>query len=96
MPGQQEENYKEEPVSSNEQKKREEEIDIITSEKVLSEGAVAMRDIIAPSSMKIDSNVLELNGMLARTFFVVNYPRYINVGWFSPVVNLSATMDIAI
>ncbi len=96
MFGSEKEKYKENPSLSSLKEKPEEEIDIITSEKVLSEGAVAIRDIIAPSSMRIESDAIELNGQLARTFFVVNYPRYINVGWFSPVINLSASMDIAV
>jgi conjugal transfer ATP-binding protein TraC len=96
MFGSEKEKYKENPSPSSLKEKPEEEIDIITSEKVLSEGAVAIRDIIAPSSMRIESDAIELNGQLARTFFVVNYPRYINVGWFSPVINLSASMDIAV
>ena len=29
-----------------------------------------------------------------RTIFVVTYPRYIAVGWFAPIVNLSVSLDI--
>ncbi len=25
----------------------------------------------------------------------MNYPRYINIGWFTPIVNLSKTLDVA-
>jgi len=66
----------------------------ITSEKALAEGSVAIRDLISPASMQIQSDHIELNGRYVRTFFVMNYPRYINVGWFSSMINLSATMDI--
>jgi len=69
--------------------------DIIESEKVLEEGEVAMRDIIAPASMRVQADHLELNGLWVRTLFVTEYPRYINVGWFSPIINLSSTMDVA-
>jgi conjugal transfer ATP-binding protein TraC len=68
---------------------------VIGEEKVLSEGNVAIRDLIAPTSLRVQSDRIELNGQLVRTFFVTNYPRYINVGWFSPIVNFSITMDIA-
>ncbi|MEK7164562.1 MAG: DUF87 domain-containing protein, partial [Patescibacteria group bacterium] len=71
------------------------EAEVITSEKVLSQGMVAIRDLIAPASLRVLPDHLELNGQWVRTFFVVDYPRYINVGWFSPITNLSATMDIA-
>ncbi|OJI06372.1 conjugal transfer protein TraC [bacterium CG10_46_32] len=79
------------PVSASEQ-----EAELITSEKVLSEGEVKIRDIIAPASMRIQSDHMELNGMWVRTLFVTTFPRYINVGWFSPIINLSATMDVAL
>lgn len=73
----------------------EQEVELITSEKVLAQGATAIRDLIAPASMRVQADYLELNGQFVRTFFVVNYPRYVNMGWFSPIVNFSATMDIA-
>ncbi|OGY91595.1 MAG: conjugal transfer protein TraC [Candidatus Komeilibacteria bacterium RIFCSPLOWO2_02_FULL_48_11] len=71
------------------------EMEVVTSEKVLTQGMVAIRDLIAPSSLRVQADHLELNGQLVRSFFVVDYPRYINVGWFAPIINLSATMDIA-
>src|SRR3990167_316926 len=72
------------------------EFELISSEKVLTQGATAIRDLIAPASLQVQSSYLELNGQFVRTFFVYNYPRYLNVGWFSPFINFSATMDIAI
>src|SRR3989344_1464784 len=71
------------------------EAEIITSEKVLSQGALAVRDLIAPAGLTVTPDHLELNGQWVRTFFTVDYPRYINVGWFAPIINLSATMDVA-
>jgi len=76
-------------------KSQETDAQIIGEEKVLTEGNVAIRDLIAPTSLRVQSDRVELNGQLVRTFFVTNYPRYINVGWFAPIVNFSATMDIA-
>lgn len=76
-------------------KPAESEFELITSEKVLTQGATAIRDLIAPASLRVESNFLELNGQFARTFFVYNYPRYLSVGWFSPFINFNVTMDIA-
>ncbi|MBI2050633.1 MAG: DUF87 domain-containing protein [Parcubacteria group bacterium] len=72
------------------------ESELIASEKTLAEGEIKIRDIIAPASMRVVPDHLELNGLFVRTLFVATFPRYINVGWFSPVINLSATMDIAL
>ena len=71
------------------------EVELITSEKVLSQGMMSIRDLIAPASLRVQPDHLELNGLFTRTFFTVDYPRYINVGWFAPIINLSATMDVA-
>lgn len=70
------------------------ESEVITSEKVLTQGMVAVRDLIAPASLRVQPDHLELNGQFIRSFFVVDYPRYVNVGWFAPIINLSSTMDI--
>jgi len=72
------------------------EAELITSEKVLAQGEVKIRDIIAPASMRVQADHLELNGLFVRTLFVTTFPRYITVGWFSPVINLSSTVDISL
>ncbi|MDP2683553.1 MAG: ATP-binding protein, partial [bacterium] len=69
--------------------------DVLESEKIYRKGIVTVRDLIAPASMKIESRYLELGSKFVRTMFVVAYPRYIRVGWFSPVINLNVPLDIA-
>jgi conjugal transfer ATP-binding protein TraC len=89
------------PKTTNQTPKQEPEVsqeagsEIITSEKVLSEGEVAVRDIIAPASLRVQPDHLELNGAWVRSFFVSGFPRYISVGWFSPIINISATIDVS-
>ncbi|MCX6799706.1 MAG: DUF87 domain-containing protein, partial [Candidatus Falkowbacteria bacterium] len=46
-------------------------------------------------SIKVMPDFLRLGSKFVRTLFVVNYPRYISVGWFTPIVNLNNTFDIA-
>ncbi|MBI1961558.1 MAG: ATP-binding protein [Parcubacteria group bacterium] len=72
------------------------ESELIASEQTLLAGEVKIRDIIAPASMRISPDHLELSGLWLRTLFVTVFPRYISVGWFSPIINLSATMDISL
>lgn len=55
-----------------------------------------LQDVIAPSALKISSKQLSLGDRIARTFFVISYPRYLNDSWFSPIVNLDAVFDISI
>jgi type IV secretory pathway VirB4 component len=69
--------------------------EMVEGEKVYRRGIVSVNDLIAPASMQINSDYLRLGGKYLRTIFVINYPRYISVGWFSPIVNLNSTFDIA-
>jgi len=69
--------------------------EIIEEEKAFRRGVVSVRDIISPASLKIEPTLLRLGDKFARTIFVINYPRYISVGWFAPVINLNLTFDIS-
>ena len=69
--------------------------ELVEEEKTYRKGEVLIRDLIAPASMQINSDFLKLGGMFARTIFVINYPRYISVGWFAPIINLNSTFDVA-
>ncbi len=75
--------------------KSQEELVSLEEEKVYREGVVSIRDLIAPAAFNVESNYLQLGDVFCRTIFVVSYPRYISIGWSSPIINLSVTMDIA-
>lgn len=68
--------------------------ELLHAERIYREGTVSIRDFIAPSSIRVQSDHLELGGLYLRTLFVVTYPRYISVGWFEPIIDYSATLDI--
>ncbi|MDO8571867.1 MAG: ATP-binding protein [bacterium] len=59
-------------------------------------GLVAIKDIISPAAFEVEASYVRIGAQYARTLFVVGYPRYINVGWFSPMINFSASFDISI
>lgn len=69
--------------------------ELVEAEIAYRRGTVSIKDLIAPASMEINSDFLRIGNKYVRTIFVVNYPRYINVGWFSPIINLNSTFDIA-
>ncbi len=77
--------------------KRQSDTDIVTleEERVYREGVVSIRDLIAPAAFNVESSFLQLGTIYCRTIFIVSYPRYISVGWSSPIINLSLTMDIS-
>jgi len=67
---------------------------ILEEEKAYRRGVVSVKDLVAPAAFRADVSHVVLGESLARTVFVVAYPRYITVGWFAPVINFNATFDI--
>jgi type IV secretory pathway VirB4 component len=76
-------------------KKEQEELITLEEERIYREGVVSIRDLIAPAAFNVEKNFLQLGTVFCRTIFIVSYPRYISIGWSSPVINLSVTMDIS-
>ncbi len=68
---------------------------VLEQEKVYRKGISSVLDIIAPEAYKVNSNSVQIGDMWARTLFVMGYPRYIGVGWFAPIINYNATIDIS-
>lgn len=55
-----------------------------------------LQDVIAPSALQITPKGLNLGDKIARTFFVISYPRYLTDNWFSPIINLDKVFDVSI
>ncbi len=54
-----------------------------------------VRDVIAPAALEVNPKYLRLGNKFVKTLFVFTYPRYLSTGWFSPVINLPATLDVS-
>ena len=65
-------------------------------ETMFNQTTIGLRDVIAPPAIQITSRHVSLGSKFARSFAVVSYPRFLNEGWFSPVINLSKEFDISI
>lgn len=74
---------------------RDSELVSLEEERAYREGTVAVRDLIAPSALRVESSFLQLGDTVLRTIFVISYPRYISVGWSSPILNMNVTMDVS-
>src|SRR3972149_5980586 len=68
----------------------------IHPEQIYKEGVLELQDVIAPSALKITPREINLGDKIARTFFVMSYPRVLTDSWFSPVINLDRILDISI
>ncbi|MBI4139314.1 DUF87 domain-containing protein [Candidatus Uhrbacteria bacterium] len=74
-------------------KKLEVEKVALEEERVYRRGVASIKDLVAPSAMRVEPSYVRLGDVLVRTLFIVTYPRYVTVGWASPIINLNATMD---
>lgn len=80
---------------SQKKKQEEEGLGFIPVEDFSQEG-ISLRDVIAPSAIQVTPKNVLLGNKLARSFAIVSYPRFLNEGWFTPIINLSKEFDIAI
>jgi len=80
-------------------KKTEEKLEkakeILKAEEAYYRGVATVRDLIAPSSLSVNSKYLRLGDRFLRTLFVTTFPRYISVGWFVPIINFNAYLDVS-
>src|SRR3989338_6525022 len=77
-------------------KRQEENTGPILPQQIYEAGALELRDIIAPSALKISPKELNLGNKIVRTYFVISYPRYLGESWFSPIINLDKIFDVSI
>ncbi|MFA6257136.1 MAG: DUF87 domain-containing protein [Candidatus Paceibacterota bacterium] len=68
----------------------------VLPEQIYESGNLELQDIIAPSALKIEPKALNLGEKIARTFFIISYPRFLSDNWFSPIINLDKVFDISI
>lgn len=68
----------------------------VLPEEIYQAATLELQDILAPSALKISPKILNLGDKIARTYFVISYPRYLSDNWFTPIINLDKIFDIAI
>jgi conjugal transfer ATP-binding protein TraC len=68
----------------------------VLPEEIYKAGVLDLQDVIAPHALKVNSRELDLGERIARTFFVISYPRFLTTGWFAPIINMDKVIDISI
>ena len=79
--------------------KKDRPADIITPilpQDIYEMGVLELKDIIAPSALRVTAKNVNLGDKMSRTFFVISYPRFLTESWFSPVINLDKVFDVSI
>ena len=68
----------------------------VPPEEIYQTGVLSLQDVIAPHALRVSSREIDLGEKIARTFFVISYPRFLTTGWFAPIINMDKVIDISI
>lgn len=68
----------------------------VMPEQIYESANLELQDVIAPSALKIEPKSINLGDKIARTFFIISYPRFLTDNWFSPIINLDKVFDVSI
>ena len=78
-------------------KKKDDLVNIsVLPEAVTQSAELELRDILAPSALKVNAKELNLGEKVVRSFFVISYPRFLSEDWFSPIINMDKMFDVSI
>jgi len=72
------------------------DITSILPQEIFDAGVLELKDIIAPSALKVSPKELNLGEKIVRSFFVISYPRFLSESWFSPIINMDKVFDVSI
>ncbi len=75
---------------------KEEALELRESERDYKEALAYVKDMIAPSMMRIDATKLQIGDTFIRTIFTYAYPDVLEGNWLSPVINWDVKFDISI
>jgi type IV secretory pathway VirB4 component len=68
----------------------------VLPQEIYARGVLELQDVLAPSALQITPKQLNIGDKVARTFFVISYPRFLTTGWFAPIINLDKMFDAAL
>ncbi|MDP1625374.1 MAG: DUF87 domain-containing protein [bacterium] len=68
----------------------------VLPQEIYEAGVLELKDVIAPSALKVTPRELNLGDKIVRSFFVISYPRFLTESWFAPIINLDKVFNISI
>lgn len=80
----------------NKKNQQEPQMTPVLPQDIYAAGELDLADTIAPAALKVGSRELEIGEKFSRTFYTISYPRFLSDSWFTPVINLSKQLDVAI
>jgi conjugal transfer ATP-binding protein TraC len=84
------------PIDDPKRKLTKEEAEELKKTEIEYKEALAfVKDMIAPSMMKIDSTKLQIGDTYVRTIFTYAYPDILEGNWLSPLINWDVKFDVS-
>jgi type IV secretory pathway VirB4 component len=77
-------------------KKNNDSISATLPQELYRASTLELKDILAPSALKVSPRAINLGDRFIRTFFVISYPRFLSDDWFAPIIDLDQVFDISI
>ncbi len=74
---------------------KEEALELRSTENEYKEALAYIKDIIAPSMMRLDATKLQIGDTFVRTIFTYAYPDVLEGNWLSPLINWDVKFDIS-
>jgi len=68
----------------------------VLPDEIYQAGVLELKDVIAPSALKISPKDINLGEKVGRTLFVISYPRFVDESWFAPIINLDKVFNVSI
>jgi conjugal transfer ATP-binding protein TraC len=68
----------------------------VLPDEIYQSGVLELKDVIAPSALKISPKDINLGEKVGRTLFVISYPRFLDESWFAPIINLDKVFNASI
>lgn len=65
------------------------------SQKGLEVPKLSLVDVLAPPDLKVDFSFILINKYYYRSFFVSNYPRYVEPNWLEPLISFNHSLDVS-
>lgn len=71
-------------------------VEKLSDDQLYEKTRVTLKDIITPVGLEISSAFLKFSDKYIKSLFVVSYPKFLNVGWLSPIININQNVNLSI
>ena len=71
-------------------------ISLLSEEELYEKTKVTLKDIVTPVGLEIKSAYLKFSDRLVKSLFILSYPKFLSVGWLSPIINTNQNVNLSI